>query len=70
MIITLPWLKEHLKTNANENEIINKLTNIGLEVESIKENSGDLSKFKIAKIISVRRKHWWKRNFKSCMWSS
>ena len=38
MIITLPWLKEHLKTNANENEIINKLTNIGLEVESVKEN--------------------------------
>ena len=25
MIITLPWLKEHLKTNAKENEIINKL---------------------------------------------
>ena len=51
MIITLPWLKEHLKTNANENEIINKLTNIGLEVESVKENSGELSEFKIAKII-------------------
>ena len=26
MIITLPWLKEHLKTKANENEIIDKLT--------------------------------------------
>ena len=37
MIITFPWLKEHLKTKANENEIINKLTNIGLEVESVKE---------------------------------
>ena len=34
MIITLPWLKEHLKTKASENEVINKLTNIGLEVES------------------------------------
>ena len=30
MIITLPWLKEHLKTNAKENEIIDKLINIGL----------------------------------------
>ena len=30
MIITLPWLKEHLKTKANQTEIINKLTNIGL----------------------------------------
>ena len=44
MIITLPWLKEHLKTTANENEILDKLTNIGLEVESLKENSGELSK--------------------------
>ena len=43
MIITLSWLKDHLKTNVNENEIINKLTNIGLEVESVKENSGELS---------------------------
>ena len=55
MIITLPWLKEHLKTKANENEIIEKLTNIGLEVESVKENSGELSKFKIAKIIKAEK---------------
>ena len=32
MIITIPWLKEHLKTSAKENEIIDRLTNIGLEV--------------------------------------
>ena len=25
MIITLPWLKEHLKTKANENEILDIL---------------------------------------------
>ena len=55
MIITLPWLKEHLKTNANEKEIINKLTNIGLEVESVKEKSGELSEFKIAKIIKSEK---------------
>ncbi len=55
MIITLPWLKKHLKTKANENEIIDKLTNIGLEVEGIKENSGELSKFKIAKIIKAEK---------------
>ena len=55
MIITLPWLKKHLKTKANENEIIEKLINIGLEVESIKENSGELGKFKIAKIIKAEK---------------
>ena len=55
MIITIPWLKEHLKTNAKDNEIISRLTNIGLEVESVKENSGELSEFKIAKIIKVEK---------------
>ena len=48
MIITLPWLKEHLKTKAKDFEIIDKLTHIGLEVEGIKENSSELGKFKIA----------------------
>ena len=55
MIITLPWLKEHLKTKANENEIIEKLTNIGLEVEGIKEKSEGLEKFKIAKITKAEK---------------
>tara|TARA_X000001036_G_scaffold281213_1_gene261174 strand:+ start:102 stop:2504 length:2403 start_codon:yes stop_codon:yes gene_type:complete len=55
MIITFPWLKEHLKTKANENEIIEKLTNIGLEVEGVKENSGELGAFKIAKIIKAEK---------------
>ena len=55
MIITFPWLKEHLKTKASEIEIVDKLTNIGLEVEGIKEISDELSKFKIAKIIKVEK---------------
>ena len=55
MIITFPWLKEHLKTKANENEIIEKLTNIGLEVEGVKENPGELGVFKIAKIIKAEK---------------
>jgi phenylalanyl-tRNA synthetase beta chain len=55
MIITIPWLKEHLKTTAKENEIIDKLTNIGLEVEGIIENSGEMGKFKIAKVLKVEK---------------
>jgi len=55
MIITIPWLKEHLKTSAKENEIIDQLTNIGLEVESVKENSGELGKFKIAKVLKAEK---------------
>ena len=54
MIITLPWLKEHLKTKANENEIIEKLTNIGLEVEGIKENVGELINLKLQKLLKQK----------------
>lgn len=55
MIITIPWLKEHLKTSAKENEIIDHLTNIGLEVEGVKENSGEMGKFKIAKVLKAEK---------------
>ena len=55
MIITIPWLKEHLKTKAKESEIIDQLTNIGLEVEGVKENAGKLSEFKIAKILKTEK---------------
>ena len=55
MIITLPWLKEHLKTKANQTEIINKLTNIGLEVEGIKENNNHFKELKIAQIIKAEK---------------
>ena len=55
MIITIPWLKEHLQTKANETKIIEQLTNIGLEVENVKENSGELSNFKIAKILKAEK---------------
>jgi phenylalanyl-tRNA synthetase beta chain len=55
MIITLPWLKEHLNTKANEGKILDQLTNIGLEVESIKENLGNLNEFKIAKILKTEK---------------
>jgi phenylalanyl-tRNA synthetase beta chain len=55
MIITIPWLKKHLNTKAKESEIIDQLTNIGLEVEGIKENSGEMSFFKIAKILKAEK---------------
>ena len=55
MIITIPWLKEHLQTKANDGKIIDQLTNIGLEVESIRENSSELKDFKIAKILKTEK---------------
>jgi len=55
VIITYPWLKEHLNTKANEAKIIDQLTSIGLEVEGVKESKGELSEFKIAKILKVEK---------------
>ena len=34
MKFTIDWLKQHLDTDLNDKEIINNLTNVGLEVES------------------------------------
>ena len=39
MKITYDWLKDHLKTNKSEKILVDKLTDIGLEVESIDDVS-------------------------------
>ena len=55
MKITTNWLKDHLDTKFNENQIINKLTDIGLEVESVESQSSDLDSFLIAKILKIEK---------------
>ena len=55
MIITFSWLKEHLNTKASEGKILEQLTNIGLEVESVKESQNNLSEFRIAKILKTEK---------------
>ncbi|MDC0436885.1 phenylalanine--tRNA ligase subunit beta, partial [Candidatus Pelagibacter sp.] len=55
MKITTNWLKDHLDTKLNENQIIDKLTDIGLEVESVEAQSSDLDSFLIAKILKTEK---------------
>ena len=55
MKITTNWLNNHLDTKLNENQIIDKLTNIGLEVESVDSQSSDLDSLLIAKILRVEK---------------
>jgi phenylalanyl-tRNA synthetase beta chain len=55
MKITVNWLKEHLNTKLNENQIINKLTDVGLEVEGVDSQSGELDSFIIAKILKAEK---------------
>jgi len=55
MKITTNWLKEHLDTKLNENQIIDKLTDIGLEVEGVDSQSGELDSFIVAKILKAEK---------------
>lgn len=55
MRLTISWLKEHLDTKYNESKIIEKLTNIGLEVESYEYVSSELDSFKIARVVNAEK---------------
>ena len=55
MKITFDWLKDHLKTNLKEKNLLEQLTNIGLEVESVESLSAENELFKIAEIINVEK---------------
>jgi phenylalanyl-tRNA synthetase beta chain len=55
MKITYDWLKDHLQTKYLENQLIDKLTGIGLEVEGIENASLDLDKFIVAKIVKTEK---------------
>mgnify|MGYP001220805011 FL=1 len=55
MKFTIGWLKEHLDTKFKDNEIIEKLTDVGLEVESFKKASSELDNFKVAKIVNAEQ---------------
>ena len=55
MKITLDWLKDHLSTNLKEEKLLDQLTNIGLEVESVENLSVGNELFKIAKIVNTEK---------------
>ena len=55
MKFTFSWLKDHLSTTANVNEIVDSLNKIGLEVSSLKTYKTDINKLKIAEIIDVKK---------------
>ena len=55
MKFTMSWLKEHLKTKHKDIQIIDKLTDVGLEVESFENISSDFDNFKVAKIINAEQ---------------
>ncbi len=55
MKLTLAWLKEHLDTDATLAAIVDKLTMIGLEVESIEDKGKMLAPYVIARVVSAEQ---------------
>src|SRR6266496_4474032 len=55
MKLTLAWLKEHLDTEAPLAAIVDRLTMIGLEVESVVERGKMLAPFTIARVTSAEQ---------------
>mgnify|MGYP001222171355 CR=1 FL=1 len=55
MKITFDWLKDHLNTNLIEEKLLEQLTNIGLEVETVESLSAGNELFKVAKIIKIEK---------------
>ena len=54
MKFTLSWLKDHLETDATLNEICERLTAIGLEVEDVDDKAA-YRPFVIAKVLSAEK---------------
>jgi len=55
MITSLSWLKNHLDTKANLNQLAERLTEIGLEVENIKSSNANLDNFIVCKIVKSQK---------------
>src|SRR5919112_2435003 len=55
MKFSLEWLKQHLDTEASAQEIADKLTNVGLEVEELSNPAEALAPFTIAKVITAEK---------------
>jgi len=55
MKFTLSWLKDHLDTDEPVEKLADKLTTIGLEVESLDDKAKALAPFTIARVISAEK---------------
>ena len=55
MKFTFFWLKEHLDTDASAHQIADRLTSIGLEVESISDPAAALKDFMVGEVLSAEK---------------
>jgi hypothetical protein len=55
MKFTLSWLKDHLETDASIEALADKLSSMGLEVESVVDPAKALEPFRIAKVLEAKQ---------------
>ena len=55
MKFTLDWLKDHLETKKDLDTIVDTLTNIGLEIESVEDKSKTFNDFTVAEVIKAEQ---------------
>ena len=55
MKFTLSWLKDHLDTSASLAEIVDTLTRVGLEVESVEDPGRKYDGFVVASVIEAKQ---------------
>jgi len=55
MKFTLSWLKDHLETDASVEEIVETLTDLGLEVEEVEDRGARLRDFTIGRVLSAEQ---------------
>jgi phenylalanyl-tRNA synthetase beta chain len=53
--VTLSWLKDYLDTTASPEQIAERLTMIGLEIESVTDRAAGLRDFVVARVVEARR---------------
>lgn len=53
MKFTLSWLKRHLDTEASLDDIVDRLTTLGLEVEEVSGRGDELAPFTVAYVVEV-----------------
>ncbi|MEM6577280.1 MAG: phenylalanine--tRNA ligase subunit beta [Pseudomonadota bacterium] len=55
MKFTLSWLRDHLETTASVDEIVETLTDLGLEVEEVVNPAARLSDFTLGKVLKAEQ---------------
>ena len=55
MKFTLNWLKDHLDTDATLDEIVERLTMLGLEVEGVEDRAAGLEDFVVGEVLTAEK---------------